>query len=132
MRGLNTKLQTMMAACTNVTYHEAVNIAIASEEKYQLHTEIKKKKSVPWIFWWKSKEAKDNLSSSQPLSSSLSSAAVPSRATIKSLSCYNLPEFTTDKCSWCQCSNVLGSQLSMLQLWKVWSFLQAMSVSQTV
>ena len=31
MRGLNTKLQTMMTTCTNVTYHEAVNIAIASE-----------------------------------------------------------------------------------------------------
>ena len=35
MRALNTKLQTMMTTCTNVTYHEAVNIAIASEEKYQ-------------------------------------------------------------------------------------------------
>ena len=32
MRGLNTKLQTMITTCTNVTYHEAVNIAIASEE----------------------------------------------------------------------------------------------------
>ena len=47
MRGLNTKLQTMMTTCTNVTYHEAVNIAIASEEKYRQHKEIKKKKSVP-------------------------------------------------------------------------------------
>ena len=46
MRGLNTKLQTMMTTCTNVTYHEAVNIAIASEEKYRQHKEIKKKKSV--------------------------------------------------------------------------------------
>ena len=35
MRGLNTKLQTMMTACTNITYHEAVNIAIASEAKYR-------------------------------------------------------------------------------------------------
>ena len=35
MCGLNTKLQTMMTTCTNVTYHEAVNIAIASEEKYR-------------------------------------------------------------------------------------------------
>ena len=36
-----------MTTCTNVTYHEAVNIAIASEEKYRQHKEIKKKKSVP-------------------------------------------------------------------------------------
>ena len=47
MRCLNTKIQTMMTTCTNVTYHEAVNLAIASEEKYQQHKEIKKKKSVP-------------------------------------------------------------------------------------
>ena len=37
----------MMTACANVTYHEAVNIAIASKEKYRQHKEIKKKKSVP-------------------------------------------------------------------------------------
>ena len=43
MRGLNTKLQTMMTTYTNVTYHEAVNIAIASDEKYRQHKEIKKK-----------------------------------------------------------------------------------------
>ena len=36
----------MMTACANVTYHEAVNIAIASEEKYRQHKEIKKKNSV--------------------------------------------------------------------------------------
>ena len=47
MRGLNTKLQTMMTAGTNVTYHEAANIAIASEEKYRQHKKIKKKKNVP-------------------------------------------------------------------------------------
>ena len=46
MRGLNTKLQTMMTTYTNVTYHEVVNIAIALEEKYRQHKEIKKKKSV--------------------------------------------------------------------------------------
>ena len=46
MRGLNTKLQTMMTTCTNVTYHEAVNIAIASEAKYQQHKELKKKVSM--------------------------------------------------------------------------------------
>ena len=47
MHGLSTKLQTMMTTYTNVTYHEAVNIAIALEEKYRHHKEIKKKKSVP-------------------------------------------------------------------------------------
>ena len=47
MRGMNTKLQTMMTACTNVTYHEAVDIAIASEAKYRQHREFKKKKSMP-------------------------------------------------------------------------------------
>ncbi|XP_066316332.1 uncharacterized protein [Miscanthus floridulus] len=47
MLGLSTKLQTMMTTCTNVMYHEVVNIAIASEEKYRQHKEIKKKKSVP-------------------------------------------------------------------------------------
>ena len=46
-RGLSTKLQTMMTTCTNVTYHEAVNIAIALEGKYRQHKELKKKKSVP-------------------------------------------------------------------------------------
>ena len=47
MRGLNTKLQTMMTTCTNVTYHEAINIAIASESKYRQHKELKKKNSMP-------------------------------------------------------------------------------------
>ena len=46
MRGLNTKLQTMMTTCTNVTCHEAVNITIASEAKYRQHKELKKKKSM--------------------------------------------------------------------------------------
>jgi hypothetical protein len=46
MRGLNTKIQTMMTACTNATYHKVVNIAIASEEKNHLHKEAKKKKNV--------------------------------------------------------------------------------------
>jgi hypothetical protein len=46
MRGLNTKIQTMMTTCTNVTYHEAINISIASEEKNCLHKEAKKKKNV--------------------------------------------------------------------------------------
>ena len=45
MRGLNTKLQTMMATCGNATYHETVNIAIASEENYRRHKEAKKKRS---------------------------------------------------------------------------------------
>ena len=43
MRGLNTKLQTMMTTCQNATYYEAVNIAIASEEKNTKHKEAKKK-----------------------------------------------------------------------------------------
>ena len=37
----------MMTTCTNVTYHEAVNIAIASEAKYWQHKELKKKKGMP-------------------------------------------------------------------------------------
>jgi hypothetical protein len=36
----------MMTACTNATYREAVNIAIASEEKNSLQKEAKKKKNV--------------------------------------------------------------------------------------
>jgi cell fate (sporulation/competence/biofilm development) regulator YlbF (YheA/YmcA/DUF963 family) len=44
MRGLNTKIQTMMTTCYNVTYHEVVNVAIASEEKSHIHKESKKKK----------------------------------------------------------------------------------------
>ena len=44
LRGLNTKLQTMMATCGNATYHETVNIAITSEENYRRHKEAKKKK----------------------------------------------------------------------------------------
>ena len=43
MRGINTKLQTMMTTCQNATYYEAVNIAIASEEKNKKHKEAKKK-----------------------------------------------------------------------------------------
>ena len=46
MRGLNTKIQAMMTTCPNATYHEAVNIAIAYEEKYRLHKEAKKKKGM--------------------------------------------------------------------------------------
>jgi hypothetical protein len=33
----------MMTACTNASYNELVNIAIASEENYHLHKEAKKK-----------------------------------------------------------------------------------------
>jgi hypothetical protein len=36
----------MMTICLNATYHEAVNIAIASEEEYRKHKEAKKKKNV--------------------------------------------------------------------------------------
>ena len=37
----------MMTTYTNVTYHEAVNIAIASDAKYRQHKELKKKRSTP-------------------------------------------------------------------------------------
>jgi hypothetical protein len=46
MRGLKTKIQTMMTTCYNATYHEVVNVAIASEEKSLIHKESKKKKQV--------------------------------------------------------------------------------------
>jgi hypothetical protein len=36
----------MMIGCLNATYHEAINIAIASEEEYRKHKEAKKKKNV--------------------------------------------------------------------------------------
>jgi hypothetical protein len=35
----------MMTGCLNVTYHEAINIALSSEEEeYRKHKEAKKKK----------------------------------------------------------------------------------------
>jgi hypothetical protein len=46
MRGINFKIRTMMTSCLNATYHEAVNIAIASKEEYRKHKEAKKKKNV--------------------------------------------------------------------------------------
>jgi hypothetical protein len=46
MRGLNTKIQAALVTCYNVTYHEVVNVAIASEEKSRIHKESKKKKQV--------------------------------------------------------------------------------------
>jgi hypothetical protein len=36
----------MMTGCLSATYHEAVNVAIASEEEYRKHKEAKKKKNV--------------------------------------------------------------------------------------
>jgi hypothetical protein len=36
----------MMTGCLNATYHEVVNIAIASQEEYRKHKEAKKKKNV--------------------------------------------------------------------------------------
>jgi hypothetical protein len=44
MRGLNSKIRTMMTGCLNVTYHEAVDIALLSEEEYRKHKEAKKKR----------------------------------------------------------------------------------------
>jgi hypothetical protein len=46
MRGLNSKILTMMTGCLNATYHEAINIDIASEEEYRKHKEAKQKKIV--------------------------------------------------------------------------------------
>jgi hypothetical protein len=46
MRGLSTKIQEALVTCYNATYHEIVNVAIASEEKSRLHKESKKKKQV--------------------------------------------------------------------------------------
>jgi hypothetical protein len=46
MRGQNSKIQTMITGCFNVTYHEVVNIALTSEEEYRKHKESKKKKNV--------------------------------------------------------------------------------------
>ena len=131
MRGLNTKLQTMMTTCTNVTYHEVVNIAIASEEKYRQHKEIKKKKNVPSGPFGGNQKRQSDLSSSQPLSSSLSSTAASICATIKCSSCYKLSESTAEY-FWCQYSNTPGSQVSLLQLWQAWSFLKGMFVSKAV
>jgi hypothetical protein len=44
MRGLNTKIQAALVTCYNATYHEVVNVTIASEEKSRIHKESKKKK----------------------------------------------------------------------------------------
>jgi hypothetical protein len=63
LRGLNTKLQTMMATCGNATYHETINIAIASEENYRRHKEAKKKNIYFRIVEWKA--SKDSLPSSE-------------------------------------------------------------------
>jgi hypothetical protein len=35
-----------MTTCYNATYHEVVNVAIASEETFRMHKESKKKKQV--------------------------------------------------------------------------------------
>jgi hypothetical protein len=46
MRGLNSKLQTMLTTCTNATYNELVNMAVTTEEKNRQHKEAKKRKNV--------------------------------------------------------------------------------------
>jgi hypothetical protein len=46
MRGLSTRIQEALVTCYNATYHEIVNVAIASEEKSRLHKESKKKNQV--------------------------------------------------------------------------------------
>ena len=50
LRGLNTKLWTMMTGCITATFNEIVSIAISSEETYRLHKESKKRKNVPMGF----------------------------------------------------------------------------------
>jgi hypothetical protein len=47
MRGLNSKIRTMMMTCPNATYHEAVNIAIASEEEYHKHKRVRRRMCPP-------------------------------------------------------------------------------------
>ena len=46
VRGLNTKLQTMLTACTTTSYNEIVSIAISSKYKYHQHNEAKKRKKM--------------------------------------------------------------------------------------
>jgi hypothetical protein len=45
MRGLSTRIQEALVTCYNATYHEIVNVAIASEEKSRLHKESKRKEA---------------------------------------------------------------------------------------
>ena len=46
VRGLNTKLQTMLTACTTTSYNEIVSIAISSDDKNSQHKEAKKRKNM--------------------------------------------------------------------------------------
>nr|ACS91357.1 polyprotein [Coix lacryma-jobi] len=45
MRGLSTKLQTMMTTCANSTFNDIVSIAITLEEKNRVHKEAKRRKT---------------------------------------------------------------------------------------
>jgi hypothetical protein len=65
MRGLTTKLQTMMTTCQSATYYEAVNIANASEEKNKKHKEAKKK-ATSSSFFGRGQKRQNYLSSSEP------------------------------------------------------------------
>jgi hypothetical protein len=47
MRGLNSKIRTMMMTCPNATYHEAVNITITSEEEYHEHKSVRRRMCPP-------------------------------------------------------------------------------------
>jgi hypothetical protein len=49
MRGLNSKLQTMLTTCTTATYNELVGITITTEEKNRQHKEAKKRKNVSMV-----------------------------------------------------------------------------------
>jgi hypothetical protein len=46
LRGVDTKLYTMMNVREADTYHEVVNMAISTEEKYRVHKEAKHKEKV--------------------------------------------------------------------------------------
>jgi hypothetical protein len=62
MCGLNTKLQTMMTTCQNATYYEAVNIAIAWEEKNRKHKEAKEEGHFFLFLWSRQKAPQNHLS----------------------------------------------------------------------
>jgi hypothetical protein len=111
MRGLNSKIQTMMTGCLNASYHEAVNVAIASEEEYCKHKEAKKKKNVSF----------------------LSSTTVPDSATGICPTCCSSTLSTIAECPWHLYPNPTGQQqLSLLQLWEAGSLLEGVLISKAV
>jgi hypothetical protein len=101
MRGLNTKIEAALVTCYNATYHEVVNVAIASEEKSRIHKESKKKKQVLSSSSGGIKKApKVYLPPSESFLPSLSSIAIPSSSADVYPSCHNLAISTTAECPW--------------------------------